>query len=280
MQRLIYGKLKFLNYNLITALLSVAIAFIAMVIPDTIFSFLFKEDSSYFYGYDDLVKYALIIFTAVILSSLILRSFKSENLGFEFKNIISVVIWSISVFVIFNLIVFLAQKFDPRLSSSSKLVIESLGFGKSNKRDIIMFSTVCFMAPIWEEVIYRGLAYRAVRDALHSKWAGIISYIVAIAISSYLFMSAHGGEGQSAQLIYLFILGALLTLSYLYTGTLITPILAHSFNNTYVLWKAFSESGKTIAGLSSNFILLGPLFALIIFTFIWAIYNLFKLKTQ
>lgn len=272
MKKLIDGKLEYLNHNIVTAVISALVAMMALMIPDTLFGFIFNEDAKIFGGYDELFKYASVIIFVMVISTLMLRSFRAKNLGFEIKSVKSILVWSIGVALVFNVITLIAEKLDPSLASSSEQVIKSLRFGESSQRDVIAYLTVCVLAPIWEETVYRGICFRAIRDGLQkyigSKWALFVSF----ALSSYLFMSAHSGGGQDAQQIYLFILAIMLALAYLYTGSLLAPILAHSFNNTFVLWTAFSKTGGNIAGMNYNVLVLAPIIAALVFLIVSAIY--------
>lgn len=270
-------KLDFLPHNPITTVIATLYTMMAFVFIQTITSTLFGSGSP-FGIYTSIFQYLLIIVIAFILSALMLRRLKGTDLGFDttfHKNILT---YSVLISVFFNAIVFGAEYFNPKLSAASDAAIRSLGLGTSLQHDFVIILTILVFAPLWEEIVFRGLAFRAIRDGLHSKFKNCIPTIIALLGSSFIFMDAHGGEGQSDQLFFLFLLGVLLAVSYLYTGSLLTPILVHSFNNTYALLSGMLKQNIMLAGSISPYVLLfGPLITVSIY---YLISYLFKLKSR
>lgn len=88
-----------------------------------------------------------------------------------------------------------------------------------------LFLTVGVLAPIAEEIIFRGLIFRRMRDELKP--------VTAIILSSLAFGLYHG---NMVQFLYASLLGSLLAVIYHRTGTLWTSILAHMAAN---LWSLF-----------------------------------------
>lgn len=269
------GKLEYLPHNIITAIIASLFAMMSLAVPDVLFGFLW-EPLSFLNGYEELLKYTIIIIFAAILASLLLRSIKGKNLGFEIKNPLFILVFAIGIAVAFNVMVTIAKQIDKNLATSSAEVIKSLGFGKSHSRDIIAVAVVTIFAPIWEEIVYRGLAFRAIRDGIGNKFNHSIATTIAFIVSSYLFMSAHSGGGQDSQQIYIFILAVILGASYLYTGSLLTPILAHSLNNTYVIWTALRAMNLKVAGISPNILILSPIITIIIFQLVLGLHKLIE----
>ena len=91
----------------------------------------------------------------------------------------------------------------------------------------LLFLTVGILAPIAEELIFRGLVFRRMKDFM-KPW-------MAIVLSGLLFGIYHG---NMIQFLYASLLGILLSLIYHRTGTLWTPILAHVVAN---LWSLFGN---------------------------------------
>jgi len=89
---------------------------------------------------------------------------------------------------------------------------------------ILMVITAVFVAPICEEIVFRGYLYPVLK-----KFVGLGP---ALILSSIVFSAAHG---HLAVLLPLFILGALLVLIYEYTGSIWAPIAVHfCFNGATV----------------------------------------------
>lgn len=92
----------------------------------------------------------------------------------------------------------------------------------------LLFLTVGLLAPAAEELIFRGLVFRRMKDFMNP-WAAII-------LSALLFGIYHG---NMIQFLYASLMGILLAVIYHRTGTLWTSILAHVVAN---LWSLFGNS--------------------------------------
>lgn len=92
----------------------------------------------------------------------------------------------------------------------------------------LLFLTVGLLAPAAEELIFRGLVFRRMKDFM-SPWTAII-------LSALLFGIYHG---NMIQFLYASLMGILLAVIYHRTGTLWTSILAHVVAN---LWSLFGNS--------------------------------------
>ena len=105
--------------------------------------------------------------------------------------------------------------------------------------------TTIVVAPILEEVLFRGQILGAVKAKYGSAWALIIS--------SVLFGLIHG---IPPQMINAFFMGLILGYIYLKTGSLLSVIIIHSVNNAlaYVQMEAFEDlnSGMTIREAVAN----------------------------
>lgn len=91
----------------------------------------------------------------------------------------------------------------------------------------LLFLTVGVLAPIAEELVFRGLVYRRMKDWIHPA--------AAIIFSSLIFGIYHG---NMVQFLYASLMGMLLAVIYQRTGTLWTSILAHIAAN---LWSLFGS---------------------------------------
>lgn len=92
----------------------------------------------------------------------------------------------------------------------------------------LLFLTVGLLAPAAEELIFRGLVFRRMKDFMNP-WAAII-------LSALLFGIYHG---NMIQFLYASLMGILLAVIYHRTGSLWTSILAHVVAN---LWSLFGNS--------------------------------------
>lgn len=111
------------------------------------------------------------------------------------------------------------------------------------------------MAPIIEEVIFRGLTYNYLRR-VSPVWAAVL-------LQSMIFAASHI---SSYQVIYVLMLAPVLALLYEWTGSLLPPILAHmAFNGASVV---MSHAGDSAQGFIQFGLLLVPIaiFTLVYFS--------------
>lgn len=86
------------------------------------------------------------------------------------------------------------------------------------------YLTIGIMAPLVEEVIFRGAILRVLRRALpaNGSWFAII-------ITAFLFAIAHGNMEQG---VHAFLMGILLGWLYVHTGSIFPSFVCHWINNT------------------------------------------------
>jgi len=104
---------------------------------------------------------------------------------------------------------------------SPQLAIDEFLKAKGLASRIYMTFAAVIMAPIAEEVLFRGLLFNMLRQALNRRWAYLIMATLFAAIHASLPI-----------FIPLAVLGALLAWIYEKTGNLLTSILAHAFFNS------------------------------------------------
>ncbi len=97
-------------------------------------------------------------------------------------------------------------------------VLDQLGTG------VVSAAVVCVVAPMAEEILFRGYIFSALRN-----WRGTA---VAAVITGILFGGVHAGSAPVLDLLPLAVLGVGLCLLYRRTGSLYPCIAAHSINNS------------------------------------------------
>ena len=103
---------------------------------------------------------------------------------------------------------------------------------------VVIILHAVLLAPIAEELVFRGLFYRRLKAHLGIGWA--------IGISSAVFGAVHGNV---IQFVYATLLGIFLALIYERSRTLAAPILAHMLANA---WALFSEGFLRVVLPSGN----------------------------
>ena len=90
----------------------------------------------------------------------------------------------------------------------------------------VLVSTVV-LAPLAEELLYRGLLQSMIRQHTSSPWPAIL-------LTSAVFAASHFGQCQDMPA--LFVLAVALGYNYERTGRLVAPILLHALFNAAMIW--------------------------------------------
>ena len=109
-------------------------------------------------------------------------------------------------------------------------------------RDPYGYFAVGIIAPVAEEMVFRGAVLRTLLKCFDKKMVW-----VAIAISALLFALVHGNKAQG---VHAFIMGLILGVLYYRTGSIVPGMVLHWVNNTlaYVLYNMMPQmnDGKLI----------------------------------
>ena len=113
----------------------------------------------------------------------------------------------------------------PLLSPDQEDVTREIGTGDGGALNIVIGAVlIAVVAPLSEEIFFRGFMFAGIRRAL-PLWPAAI-------ISGLIFGSVHLTGGNIGVAVQLAILGVILAWLYEHSGTLWTPILVHMLNNT------------------------------------------------
>lgn len=116
------------------------------------------------------------------------------------------------------------------LNDDSNQLLQDTGLGQSAVKDVAYALLFTVAAPIAEELLFRGLLFRTLRDGFHrlGRFGGPV---LAAVISGVFFGLIHFGGGQDDFLPVLMLFGVLLALAYHFSGSLYVSIAIHSVNN-------------------------------------------------
>jgi membrane protease YdiL (CAAX protease family) len=113
-----------------------------------------------------------------------------------------------------------SEAFNP----GKEKLLQTLGTNETTLLLVLSAALTCVVAPICEEILFRGYVFTALRN-----WRGTTT---AAVITGLLFGGVHVGSAPLLDLVPLAALGFGLCLLYRRTGSLYPCFLAHSLNNS------------------------------------------------
>jgi membrane protease YdiL (CAAX protease family) len=160
------------------------------------------------------------ISTLLLCLTLLYKEKLKSFLNFK-KTPIKLIVFSffagISMVFVSTNIINLLESIFPRLTEDSLSELNDL----ININSWLMFIPVVLMAPIVEEILYRGILFRAFKkEGVKSVWV--------ILMSGLIFGIIHLNFVQST---YAAVLGVIMALAYYWTKNILVPIIMHFGNN-------------------------------------------------
>ncbi|UTF61302.1 CPBP family intramembrane glutamic endopeptidase [Gilvimarinus sp. DA14] len=98
----------------------------------------------------------------------------------------------------------------------------------AGSKNLLMSFVIIFLAPVLEELVFRGYLFKAWRRS----WLGFSGTLL---LTSTLFVLLHVGQYHPLVLLQLFVLALMLGVARERTGSVITPWLIHTVNNTFAV---------------------------------------------
>jgi CAAX protease family protein len=173
---------------------------------------------------DTVVQDLAFVATAVFFAHLGGRSVSAWQLGLRpprlsWRACALLVLALLVAFLIFNVL------WSELLEVNTKeKLLEQLGADESTALLLLSAALTCVLAPICEEILFRGFIYKAL-----CSWRG--PWPAAI-LTGLAFGGVHAGSAPAVDLVPLAALGFGLCLLYRRTGSLYPCIAAHSLNNS------------------------------------------------
>lgn len=109
---------------------------------------------------------------------------------------------------------------------SDQAIVHTFLQSNATSTQLVLIVSACVVAPIVEELMYRGLMFGLGR--------AIIGTRVAAILAAMLFALAHA---DAVAALPLFLLGLGFTIMYLRTGSLLVPVVMHALFNALNLWQ-------------------------------------------
>jgi hypothetical protein len=200
---------------------------------------------------DTFVQDIAFILAAVYCARIGGRSVRAWQLGLRpprvgWRSAAGMIVLLIVAFLLLNVI--WQELFNP----GKEKILEQLGSNENAALLLFSAGLTCVVAPISEEILFRGFIFTALRN-----WHGTLP---AAILTGLLFGGVHVGSAPLLDLVPLAALGFGLCLLYRYTGSLYPCIVTHSLNNS-IAFASLEEWGwlEFIALIGCSLAVIGAL---------------------
>jgi uncharacterized protein len=170
---------------------------------------------------DTAVQDAAFVLAAVIFAQIGGRKVRAWQFGLRPTRLwrsVGLVVAVLFGFLLFSLV------WDVAFSVQKEKLLEKLGANEGAALLVLSAGLTCVVAPICEELLFRGFIFTALRN-----WRGTWP---AAVLTGLMFGAVHAGSAPAIDLVPLAALGFGLCLLYSRTGSLYPCIAAHSLNNS------------------------------------------------
>lgn len=218
--------------NLLKLYTILIIGILVFVFPFFLSNLLHLLNFSLYHGYEGWVFYSVLQYLLPIIFLVNYMKHKFDVKSITQPQLISL-LWVILFLIIYFLLTYVSAKIFvvPRSTNQSDLLST---FSNSSIFGIqIELITVCILAPIFEELICRGLIMNSFFK--NSK------YGFDIILSSIIFSLLHQHQNLIVLLPYL-ILGVLLGILYRITGKLMYSVILHIAINMITMWPFIQDN--------------------------------------
>jgi len=172
---------------------------------------------------DTFVQDIAFVLAAVLCAHIGGRAVRAWQLGLRppgvgWRSAVRMIVLLLLAFLLISVV--WSEVFNP----TKEKLLEQLGSNESAVLLLLSAGLTCVVAPICEEILFRGYIFTALRN-----WQGTLP---AAVVTGLLFGGVHAGSAPALDLVPLAGLGFGLCLLYRYTGSLYPCFAAHSLNNS------------------------------------------------
>jgi hypothetical protein len=172
---------------------------------------------------DTFVQDIAFVLAAVLCAHIGGRAVRAWQLGLRppgvgWRSAVRMIVLLLFAFLLISVV--WSEVFNP----TKEKLLQQLGSNESALLLLLSAGLTCVVAPICEEILFRGYIFSALRN-----WHGTLP---AAVITGLLFGGVHAGSAPALDLVPLAGLGVGLCLLYRYTGSLYPCFAAHSLNNS------------------------------------------------
>lgn len=179
------------------------------------------------------------IITFVLVRLFYRRWPSKKDLGFEKPHLtLRTLLLIAAVFVVTHVFFYLAGRIGGASSNASEMFLAS-GFGQGFGSDLIAIVAGTLLAPVVEELVYRGILFRSLYDSAlrrFPKGRTLLSFpaLLAITITAIAFILPHMAELElNWTFVAYFLSSAGFSLVYLMSGSMVAAMVSHSLQSMY-----------------------------------------------
>lgn len=132
--------------------------------------------------------------------------------------------------------------------SPTRQMLDQLGVGSGAAGFVVVALLICVVAPLMEELFFRGFFFSALRSRMNVWWAAVLGGLAFGSLHILNFLVGIPVEAAVAGTVSLTVFGFLLCLVYWRTGSLYPCIGAHALNNTFAF--VVTAQVSVLAGLA------------------------------
>lgn len=137
-----------------------------------------------------------------------------------------------TVFVVTHAIFWVLGKISPQPEGAAATFFDQMGLGGPLLPAIVGIVSGVIMAPVCEELLYRGAVLRSIHDAFARRGAATAGAVVAILVSAVVFAMPHlAGSLVGAQAVAYLVTGVAFGLVYVLTGSMTAAMIAHALQS-------------------------------------------------
>lgn len=179
-----------------------------------------------------LIEKAILLLLPLVLVLPLLAPLGRRVAGLARPSVRKFLLWGVGATLLLNLASILWDRHIDARPMGAQL--KEMGFG-TTANSLLLILAIVILPPVAEELIFRAGFQRGLRDTVGRFAPRWVASALAIAASSWLFMSIHGDPDQ-VQLGWVYLLfGVLTALAYEVTGSLLTAVVIHSATNAYAV---------------------------------------------
>lgn len=196
---------------------------------------------------NSVVEKALGLVIVLIVMLLLLRPIGSRVLSIRIQPVGRIVVVGVLGAVVLNVVVALWSRLAGD-NAEGNAQLKAFGAGQGAATDLALVVAIVVLAPVFEELLFRGMLYLPLRTALGRFGRGV-AVAVAGLLSAFAFAGIHLDPTQT-QMFPLYVFYGLVTVAaYELTGSLLGPVILHASSNA---WAFATPSAHALVGTQTQ----------------------------